>query len=64
VIAPTSRSSEVVSSLDLFPTVSALAGLALPSDRVYDGRDMTDVLLGTNGGMSKHEVGIDRLQVQ
>jgi arylsulfatase A len=53
-IAPFSRSTEVVSSLDLFPTVSALAGLALPAGVVYDGRDMSDVLLGTNGGKSKH----------
>jgi arylsulfatase A-like enzyme len=54
-ITPGSRSAEVVSSLDLFPTVSALAGVPLPSDRVYDGRDMSDVLL-KDGGKSKHEV--------
>ena len=28
--------------------------MALPTDRVYDGRDATDVILGTNGGKSKH----------
>jgi hypothetical protein len=54
-IAAGSRSSEVVSSLDLFPTASALAGVALPSDRVYDGKDMSDVLLSATG-KSKHEV--------
>lgn len=46
------RSSEVVSSLDLFPTASALAGAPLPTDRVYDGKDMTPVLMGT--GNSAH----------
>jgi hypothetical protein len=54
-IPPYSRSAEVVSSLDLFPTATALAGLALPADRVYDGRDMTDVLLKPDG-KSKHKV--------
>jgi arylsulfatase A len=44
-IEPYSRSSEVVSSLDIFPTLSSLAGVPLPNDRVIDGRDMTDVLL-------------------
>lgn len=54
-IPPFSRSSEVVSSLDLFPTASALAGLPLPEGVVYDGKDMSDVLLDRNGGQSKHE---------
>lgn len=54
-IEPGSRSGEVVSSLDLFPTASALAGVPLPADRVYDGRDMSDVLLQPEG-KSLHEV--------
>ena len=33
-IEPMSRSSEVVSSMDVFPTVSKLAGVPLPQDRV------------------------------
>jgi arylsulfatase A len=41
---------QVISSMDLLPTVSALAGVPLPTDRVYDGRDARDVILGTNGG--------------
>ncbi|KAG7350334.1 alkaline-phosphatase-like, core domain containing protein [Nitzschia inconspicua] len=51
-IKPHSRSSEIVSSLDVFPTFSALAGLPLPADRPYDGKDLTPVLLG---GPSKHK---------
>ena len=54
-IKPYSRSAEVVGSLDLFPTASALAGVPLPTDRVYDGKDMSDVLL-KDDGKSKHEV--------
>lgn len=53
-IQPFSRSSEVVSSLDVFPTLTSLAGAPMPTDRPFDGRDMSDVLLNTNG-TSKHE---------
>jgi arylsulfatase A-like enzyme len=45
MIPPMSRSSEIVSSLDLFPTVSALAGLALPMDRVYDGTSTIECMM-------------------
>jgi hypothetical protein len=51
-IEPYSRSAEIVSSLDVFPTLSALAGIPLPNDRPIDGKDMTPVLLG---GPSKHK---------
>jgi hypothetical protein len=51
-IKPHSRSAEIASSLDVFPTFTALAGLPLPSDRPYDGRDLTQVLFG---GTSKHK---------
>jgi hypothetical protein len=55
-IAPFSRSSEVVSSMDVFPTVSHFAGVPLPTDRVYDGKDMSAVLLDTTGTVkSSHE---------
>merc|ERR1711865_490140 len=53
-VTPFTRTAEVVSSLDLFPTLSKLAGLELPADRVFDGKDMSDVLLN-DAGKSKHE---------
>jgi arylsulfatase A-like enzyme len=37
-----------VSSLDIFPTALAAAGVPLPSDRVYDGVDLAPYVTGTN----------------
>jgi hypothetical protein len=38
--------NDIISSLDILPTVSALAGATLPLDRVYDGLDIMPYLLG------------------
>jgi arylsulfatase A-like enzyme len=44
-------SDALVSGLDVFPTLAALAGVPLPSDgRVYDGMDVSGVLFGGRGG--------------
>jgi arylsulfatase A len=40
--------SEMGSTLDLLPTLSALAGASLPNDRVYDGYSLIPVLDGTS----------------
>ena len=53
-IRPFTRSAEVVSSMDVFPTALELAGVPLPADRAYDGRSMLGVLL--NESSSAHEV--------
>ena len=53
-IAPHTKSHEITSSMDLFPTVSALAGVPLPNV-VYDGKNMLDVLL--DKGPSAHNDG-------
>ena len=52
-IPPFSRSSEIISSLDVFPTLSSLAGVPLPSNREYDGRDMSGILF--DDAKSKHQ---------
>ncbi|MHC5113091.1 MAG: arylsulfatase [Planctomycetota bacterium] len=39
-------SDEIVHAMDLFPTLANLAGGQVPDDRVIDGKDMTDFLLG------------------
>ena len=53
MIKPGQVSHALVSSLDFVPTFAALAGVALPSDRVYDGMDITNVLL--HGATTAHE---------
>ena len=44
-----------ISSLDLFPTLTALAGGAMPTDRPYDGVDLLPYLTGRNR-RAPHEV--------
>ena len=41
---------DVVSSLDIVPTVAAAAGIALPADRPYDGTDIAPYLAGEQVG--------------
>eukprot|EP01052_Picozoa_sp_SAG31_P039753 SAG31_NODE_5581_length_2443_cov_3.470496_2_plen_187_part_01 len=46
LVKPASTIRAVVSSLDIFVTTLALAGLALPRDRDYDGKDLSPLLSG------------------
>lgn len=46
--------STLTTSMDLYPTLAALAGGALPDDRTIDGRDITAILLGESSD-SPHE---------
>ena len=39
-------SDEIVHAMDLFPTLAKIVGGKVPDDRIIDGRDMTDFLLG------------------
>ena len=44
-IAP-SKSNEMISIHDILPTLATIIGAELPSDRIYDGVDQSDFLLG------------------
>ena len=51
-IAPGSQSFETVSTLDIHPTLLALANVSLPHDRVFDGIDLTPILFNQSGESS------------
>ena len=42
-IQPQTRTSEVVSSMDVLPTLSQMAQVPLPTNRVYDGKPFVNV---------------------
>ena len=48
-------SSEVVSNMDVLPTLAALGGAELPGDRVIDGHDIRSLLFGEKGARSPYE---------
>jgi arylsulfatase A len=47
-IKPGSRSNSLVTTYDMFPTALALAGVALPADRIIDGVDMGPVIFSSH----------------
>ncbi len=55
-IQPGQVSSDVVSSLDLVPTVLALLGLPAPSDRTLDGANVLPLLLGKGSSAPKRNL--------
>ncbi len=49
-------SNELMHQVDLFPTVANLIGAELPTDRVYDGVDQTQFLLGNTDTSARESV--------
>ena len=49
-------SDEIVHEMDLFPTIARIAGGKVPDDRVIDGIDMSDFLLGKQEESGREEV--------
>ncbi len=47
---------ELLSSMDLLPTLAGMVGVELPRDRVIDGEDVRDVLFGQEGATSPHDL--------
>jgi arylsulfatase A-like enzyme len=60
------RCEELVTLMDLLPTMAALAGASLPADRPIDGRDIGPLLAGDAAAKSPHEAfyyyALDQLQ--
>jgi levanase/fructan beta-fructosidase len=50
-----SVSSEIMTTTDVLPTLARLAGQPVPDDRIIDGKDVSDILLGKPGAKSPHE---------
>ena len=50
-----SKSSEVACTMDLLPTIAALTGAKVPSDRIIDGRNIWPLMTGEKGARSPHD---------
>jgi len=48
--------AEIGTSADLLPTLASISGSAVPADRIIDGKNLSDLLLGKPGATSPHEV--------
>jgi arylsulfatase A-like enzyme len=46
---------ELLTSLDLFPTIAYLTGAKIPNDRIIDGKNIWPVLSGEKGAHSPHD---------
>ncbi len=54
-IAAGSTCRELATSMDLLPSLAALAGTSAPQDRIIDGRDIRPLLFGAQGARSPYE---------
>lgn len=50
-----SVSSEIMTTTDVLPTISRLTGQPVPKDRIIDGKDVSDILLGKDDAKSPHD---------
>jgi arylsulfatase A-like enzyme len=47
--------SELTVNFDLYPTIAQVAGAAIPTDRIIDGKDLGDLMRGKPGAKAPHE---------
>jgi arylsulfatase len=55
-VAPGGATNEIVSLVDLYPTLAKLAGAEVPGDRVVDGLDQSPLLLGDSDRSARESV--------
>ena len=48
--------AQIATTTDLLPTLAALTGAKLPTDRIIDGKDISAILLGKAGAKSPHDL--------
>jgi arylsulfatase A-like enzyme len=51
-----STSKEIAVTTDLLPTLAKLTHSRVPTDRIIDGKDITDILLGKKDARSPHQL--------
>jgi len=54
-IPPATVTQEVVTTMDIFVTILDLLGISLPSDRVFDGYSLLDILLDPVNAVTSHD---------
>jgi arylsulfatase A len=54
-IPPNSICSEIGTTVDILPSLAALCGGKVPTDRLIDGKDISALLLGQKDALSPHE---------
>ena len=54
-IPPGTVCREMVTMMDVMPTVAKFAGASAPADRKIDGKDIADLMLAKPGATSPHE---------
>jgi len=47
--------NELITSLDLLPTLATIAGGTVPDDRIIDGMDLSDLILGVSSKSKREE---------
>jgi arylsulfatase A-like enzyme len=47
---------ELASTMDLLPTIAALVGAKVPTDRIIDGKDIRPLMFAAPGAVTPHEV--------
>ncbi|MEM9281289.1 MAG: sulfatase [Verrucomicrobiota bacterium] len=55
-VLPGMVSDEIISTLDLFPTIAHYAGVNVPEDRTYDGYNLSDLLEGNTAESPREEI--------
>jgi arylsulfatase A-like enzyme len=51
-----SETDQIVATIDMLPSLARLIGAEVPTDRIIDGKDALDVLLGKPGATSPHPI--------
>ena len=54
-IKASSMSHEIMASIDLLPTIANLTGQKVPQDRIIDGHDVSEILMGEAKAKSPHQ---------